>query len=106
MFIELCLKHLLSYFMLFTKQGLQGFFNVRNSIGGSSSSPATSHINGLTPQRPPMLTASRPCGGIPPTLPPPHFPPHHPRPPSAANPPVGLLGSSSQIQVRMIMSWF
>ena len=79
-------------------KGLQGFLNVRNSMGASSSSPSTSHINGITHQRPPMLTSSRPGSNIPQVLPPPHFPTSHPRPPSSSNP--GLLGSSSsQMQV-------
>ena len=80
-------------------KGLQGFLSVRNSIGATSPSSTTSHVNGMPPQRPPMLTGSRPCSGIPQVLPPPHFPPHHQRPPSSANPPVGSLGSSSQMQV-------
>ena len=86
------------YFIIML-QGLQGFLNVRNSIGATSPTPATSHANGMPPQRPPMLTGSRQCGGIPQVLPPPHFPPHHQRPTSSANPPVGFLGSSSQMQV-------
>merc|ERR1719414_211722 len=85
-------------------QGLQGFLNVRNNLGSSSLSPSTSHINGLPHQRSPMLAGSRAPGGIPQVLPPPHFPPHHQRPPPSTNPPVGLLGNSSQMQLQHAMA--
>ena len=83
-------------------QGLQGFLNVRNNLSSTSLSPSTSHINGLPHQRPPMLSGSRPPSGIPQGLPPPHFPTHHQRPPPSSNPPVGLLGNSSQMQVFIL----
>ena len=89
------------YYRMFCNhfQGLQGFLNVRNNLGATSLSPSTSHINGIPHQRSPMLAGSRAPGGIPQVLPPPHFPPHHQRPPPSTNPPVGLLGNSSQMQV-------